>query len=502
MVRTSNRLFNYVLILTAVLLLLSCCIPLVHAEGTTSLEQAIIDSCTYEQKVDLSQYAVTTQDLESTFQSLCDSHRLPWYANTEYNYYYDTTTDLVTEFEPIPLEGIDKTRYEQRVAEILDECVLEGMSQWQIALSIHDYLIANTCYDETLAYNSGYHLLVDGTAVCAGYAEAYQDLMTRAGIPCLYVISEAMEHAWNLVQLNGCWYHVDLTWDDPTPDTYGFVSHAYFLLTDEEISSGEEPHYSWDTDIACTDTTFSDAFWKDVESQICFTDVQNCFFIRENDFTNRIVSRNCSTASEITLYTDKLKYVNIGAGSYGYPRFGLSLWDGRLYLCSSDKIVSMATDGTDIKTEYQHAIKSDHKVICGCFTSNGIVYLSLMTHEGDQSAQTHTLSTGSFHIHSYTVTVNTPTCTASGSTVSVCACGLRCESSPTAATGHSYTQTEQVSATYFSAGHTVDTCSGCGDVLTQTIPRLHISAKDILTLAALAVLIFLPFVLRKHKVRT
>ena len=179
MIRSSNRLFRWVCILMAVLLLLCCCVPRVRAEDAACVEQAIIDSCIYEQKVDLSQYAITTQELESTYQALYDAHRLPWYANAAYNYYYDTSTNHVTEFEPIPLKGIDKTRYEQRIAEILDECVLEGMSAWQIALSIHDYLAANTCYDDTLTYHDGYDLLVGGTAVCSGYAQAYQDLLHR-----------------------------------------------------------------------------------------------------------------------------------------------------------------------------------------------------------------------------------------------------------------------------------------------------------------------------------
>ena len=57
--------------------------------------------------------------------------------------------------------------------------------------------------------------------------------MEIAGIPCEYVSGYATGgHAWNLVEIDGEWYHVDTTWDDPIPNREGYVRYDYFLKSD------------------------------------------------------------------------------------------------------------------------------------------------------------------------------------------------------------------------------------------------------------------------------
>ena len=48
-----------------------------------------------------------------------------------------------------------------------------------------------------------------------------------------------MNHAWNLIKIDGEWYHIDVTWDDPTPDLLGRVNHVFFLISDDAIASSE-----------------------------------------------------------------------------------------------------------------------------------------------------------------------------------------------------------------------------------------------------------------------
>ncbi len=90
---------------------------------------------------------------------------------------------------------------------------------------VHDYLIDNVKYDTTVSkphiYNA-YGALVKGEAVCEGYARAFKYLMDELNIPCTLVIGKGTNnqgktenHAWNYVELNGNWYAVDCTWDDP-----------------------------------------------------------------------------------------------------------------------------------------------------------------------------------------------------------------------------------------------------------------------------------------------
>ena len=90
--------------------------------------------------------------------------------------------------------------------------------------TVHNYLIDNIEYDETnkdTMYNL-YGALVEGKAVCNGYAKAFKYIVDGMGIPCIVVSgtgqnreNQTESHAWNYVLINDVWYAVDVTWDDP-----------------------------------------------------------------------------------------------------------------------------------------------------------------------------------------------------------------------------------------------------------------------------------------------
>ena len=148
-----------------------------------------------------------------------------------------------------------------RVNKILDETTAPGMSQVEKALSLHDYLVLHCAYDwgtsnvqekgengaplytpPSQVYTA-YGSLMEGNAVCQGYAMGYNLLLNKAGINARYVTSSSINHGWSLVELNGKWYHVDVTWDDPmwgsTGSSYdmpGYCSHTYFLLSSEAMA--------------------------------------------------------------------------------------------------------------------------------------------------------------------------------------------------------------------------------------------------------------------------
>ena len=68
--------------------------------------------------------------------------------------------------------------------------------------------------------------------------------MNLLGVECYYVSSELMNHGWNIIKINGEYYHVDVTWDDPVLDNFGMVNHDYFLLSDNKIQ--EKEHFNWE----------------------------------------------------------------------------------------------------------------------------------------------------------------------------------------------------------------------------------------------------------------
>ena len=120
---------------------------------------------------------------------------------------------------------------------------------------VHDYLVDTVEYDTSIYKPNIYNLygaLVNRVAVCEGYARAFKYLMDEMGIPCVIVIGqgtnsrgETENHAWNYVEVNGSWYAIDCTWDDPGVEGIGTVSNSskykYFLKGSSEFSVDHIP---------------------------------------------------------------------------------------------------------------------------------------------------------------------------------------------------------------------------------------------------------------------
>ena len=153
-----------------------------------------------------------------------------------------------------------KAAFETAAAGML-EGIDGGMPEAERERLLHDRLVQAVSYDTGLdkpnIYNA-YGAIVDRVAVCEGYARAMQYLLYQAGIQCLMATgsSKGETHAWNVVRIDGAYYHLDPTWDDPVGQTgFDFISYAYFNLTDEEIRRDHEIDAEGGYPLpACTDT--------------------------------------------------------------------------------------------------------------------------------------------------------------------------------------------------------------------------------------------------------
>lgn len=125
------------------------------------------------------------------------------------------------------------------VERVVAACITEDMTEFEKALALHDWLINNADYSSYRTFFGAEGVLVYGEGVCQSYASAYGMLLDKVGISHYPVVSAEMDHAWNLVQLDGEWYHVDVTWDDPVG---GEERHLYFGLTDELMGAD----HTWD----------------------------------------------------------------------------------------------------------------------------------------------------------------------------------------------------------------------------------------------------------------
>ena len=129
--------------------------------------------------------------------------------------------------------------------EAADE-ILDGIpsdaSEWETVLYIHDEIVKRCTYIDGANSSTAYGCLVDGMALCEGYAKAFTYLTRRMGMDVMCIPGEQSDgenHVWNIVKADGAYYNVDVTWDDNS-DLRGAVSHRYLTLPDERFGK----HYA------------------------------------------------------------------------------------------------------------------------------------------------------------------------------------------------------------------------------------------------------------------
>lgn len=145
------------------------------------------------------------------------------------------------------------------IKEIVDKVIKEklnnNMPTREKIKIIHDYIIDNAEYDKlkyenkndaTYKSNTAYGVLVQGYGTCNGYADAMAIFLDKLNI-INYKISNS-EHIWNLVYLDGKWYHLDLTWDDPISDV-NINRDTYFLITTSELEELNDGTHKFDKSI-------------------------------------------------------------------------------------------------------------------------------------------------------------------------------------------------------------------------------------------------------------
>ena len=153
------------------------------------------------------------------------------------------------------------------IEEIVQECRAQGFrDEYDIALWLHDWLINHAEYDTSYSIHEPEGVLVYGFGVCQSYTTAYGLLLDEFGIENDVVVSDAMNHTWNLVKLNGKWCHVDVTWDDPvngTENKYYFGMNDAFIRRDHTF-----PAVSYDC------SSLDNYYYLKRERQRCFSSEQ------------------------------------------------------------------------------------------------------------------------------------------------------------------------------------------------------------------------------------
>lgn len=137
-----------------------------------------------------------------------------------------------------------QSELEAKVSEIAANAPSDA-TQFELEQYAHDYIIDNCEYDYEAAESekiednssSAYGALVEGKAICEGYARAFKLLCNELGIECVNIfgIGKDENHMWNCVKIDGEWYQVDVTWDDNEGEQKNITRYLHFNLDDEKM---------------------------------------------------------------------------------------------------------------------------------------------------------------------------------------------------------------------------------------------------------------------------
>lgn len=320
-----------------------------------------------------------TQQLLMVYYAVVNDHPELYYVRTGYNKSILSTTKIITKISPNYYENIDDDAFLSGVQRA-KAAVTADMDDLQIAIALHDYIVLNCEYDKERLGNGtipkesygAYGVLAERIAVCQGYALAYKYLLNEFGIDSYIVTSDKMNHAWNIVEIDGALYQVDTTWDDPTWDKPGQVRHAYMFQSDAEFQksySGHSSHHDWYVtkgsgivDIQADGAAYDNAFWKTVRSPLVYgkdrTGGQYYYVTSDRQIESRAYD-NREIGEAVTLWTLETPYS------------GLALSGSKLYYNNSKNISYLDLADEEAKEVVRYSLEEEDKENIYGFTLDG-----------------------------------------------------------------------------------------------------------------------------------
>lgn len=131
-----------------------------------------------------------------------------------------------------------REQIENAAAPIIEEALKESDSFKRVKV-LHDSIVNMTTYtlNGPVYKSEADGPLINGRALCEGYSKAFAYLCQSMGVPCICVVGSGNgeNHMWNMVRIDGKWYHVDVTWDDPV-GSQPVLRHDYFCVSTASIS--------------------------------------------------------------------------------------------------------------------------------------------------------------------------------------------------------------------------------------------------------------------------
>lgn len=217
--------------------------------------------------------------LPRVYQAVINDHPEFFYLNgyTYTRFMQQGTIKYITFSGRYLYDAAEVERRQAAIDRIVDEKMAELVrnDNYETVKAVYEYLILSTEYSMDSPDNQNIcSVFLDKKSVCNGYAKAAQYLLNSYGIPCIIVNGSAMgnAHAWNIVEIYGAYYHMDVTWGDP----------SYYASEGEEKSGVPDIDYSY-LDVTTAEISRNHSMDASFSLPVCNA-VQDNYFVREGLF--------------------------------------------------------------------------------------------------------------------------------------------------------------------------------------------------------------------------
>ncbi|MDE5605441.1 MAG: hypothetical protein K2I73_07650 [Eubacterium sp.] len=224
---------------------------------------------------------ITVDELEEIVKYL-KTNCFYYYVDSNYTYFSDG--QYITSINPRYTMSAEEIKETDRFIHSMIDDIAKQASSYKTDIEklifIHNYLVENLEYgNDDSSENNIYGALVLKKTKCVGYSEAFRYIAEKAGIKTYIVSSSKLAHAWNMVLINGNYFFVDCTWDDPILDKVnlsndplsGYGCYKYFLCSEANYMKNEHKATDWTVNgenikgIAVT-TAYDNFLWRDYGS--------------------------------------------------------------------------------------------------------------------------------------------------------------------------------------------------------------------------------------------
>lgn len=328
---------------------------LIVLRGTTFEEHMLANIEARNAYFSIEDYQLTPDGFRQAYTDLIDGHPELFFVSDSYLYWLNSNgfiSHIEISFLYSEEEIASRTKaYNASVSTIVSYALQANNTLGQVML-VHDYLCANYEYDQTFTVYSAEQMFKQGTGVCQAYLQCFQGVMNAMDIDCVPVTSASMNHGWNAVKIDGSWYHLDATWDDPVSDMPLRARHKYFLLSDAGME--EADHSNWSAAVSALNTQFDSFFWSDINTAIPVVGDTMYYAVKDpetNGLYRTVMAWNmeANTTSEFCTY--KITSVNgINRAYSGY--YPISATSTHLYYLTMDCVYSVPLEGGEPTLAY------------------------------------------------------------------------------------------------------------------------------------------------------